>query len=273
MTEKEILSTAARDLAKIRETKPLLHHITNFVVMNETANLTICLGALPVMAHAREEVEEMVEVAGALILNIGTLSTELVESMVMAGKRANGLNIPVILDPVGAGATALRTKSAKKILNDVKVDVIRGNAAELSIIGGIDAEIRGVESIAGAENLKDVARSLARKTGSTIAITGKEDIVTDGSQMAIVANGHELLSMVTGTGCMSTTMVGGFRSVEPDPFTAAVGGLVTFGIAGEKAASKSGPNPGTFHASLYDSLYSLTPTPGEIELLGRVVLE
>ncbi|HEX21676.1 MAG TPA: hydroxyethylthiazole kinase, partial [Actinobacteria bacterium] len=153
----------AADLAKIRATKPLLHHITNMVVMNETANATLCLGALPVMAHAREEVEEMVGFAGTLILNIGTLYPELVESMIAAGKKANELNVPVIFDPVGVGATKLRTDSAKKIISEVNISVVRGNAAEVSILGGFEGKIKGVESIGGYSNLINVAKEFANQ--------------------------------------------------------------------------------------------------------------
>lgn len=269
MNDKQILSQAACDLDKIRATKPLIHHITNFVVMNETANLTICLGALPVMAHAREEVEEMVSFAGALVLNIGTLTPELIDSMILAGKKANELRIPVVLDPVGAGATLLRTESAKRIMSEVDVDILRGNSAELSILGGVDAQIKGVESIFGADNLAELATSLAQKTGTIVAITGKEDFVSDGRRTAVISNGHELLSKVTGTGCMSTTAVAGFAAVEDDLFIAAVGGLTTFGVAAEKASIGSS-GPGSFHMRLYDCLTSLMPS--DIEEMGKVIL-
>lgn len=253
----EIGEGIARDYEAIRIQKPLIHHITNFVVMNETANLTLCLGALPVMAHAKQEVEEMVGAAGALLLNIGTLTPELIDSMVIAAKRANELGIPVILDPVGVGATALRTDSAQRILAETKVAIVRGNCAEISILGGMGGEIKGVESVGAAQNVTEIAREFSARSRCTAAITGKEDVVSDGRRVAIIRNGDAMLAAVTGTGCMATTMVAGFAAVQEDPFLASVGGLVTFGIAGEHAASKSGNNPGTFHAALYDSLASL----------------
>jgi hydroxyethylthiazole kinase len=255
----DIVEQIAQDLQKIRELKPLLHHITNFVVMNECANATLSIGALPVMAHAREEVEEMVEAAGALILNIGTLTPELVESMILAGKRANELSVPVILDPVGAGATTLRTESSQRLLERIRVDIIRGNLAEVSVLAGKAAEIRGVESLAGHSDVKSVATELAQSRSMVVAITGKKDVVSDGERVAVISNGHAMLSAVTGTGCMATTMVGAFAAVDSDRFAGAVGGLVAFGIAGEKAAAVSGSRPGTFHTALYDVLAELTP--------------
>lgn len=249
----------AEDLQKVREQKPLLHHITNFVVMNETANTTLCIGALPVMAHAKEEVAEMVQAAGALVLNIGTLTPELVESMLLAGKRANELNIPVILDPVGAGATGLRTESAHQLIRDLQVDIVRGNAAEVSILAGHKGEIKGVESVGGQDNLRQIATELALKQKGVVAITGREDVVSDGRKMGVVRNGHSMLGTVTGTGCMATTLIGAFAAVSRNYFRAAMGGLVAFGLAGERAAEISEGRPGTFHVALYDSLAALSP--------------
>ena len=223
--------------------------------MNETANATLALGALPVMAHAAEEVEEMVALAGSLVLNIGTLFPELVKSMILAGKEANRRNVPVVLDPVGAGATSLRTRSALRILDEVQVSIIRANAAEAATLAGAQAEIRGVESIGIEGNLEEFCADLARERKCTVAITGPVDTVSDGKRLARVFNGHPLLRAVTGTGCMCTTTVAGFAAVSPDPWAAAVGGLVTFGIAGEIAAAHSGERrPGTFHVELYNAL-------------------
>lgn len=255
---REIAEQIAKDLEEIRVRKPLLHHITNFVVMNETANITLCLGALPVMAHAQEEVEEMVQVAGALVLNIGTLTPYWIKSMLLAGKRANELGIPVILDPVGAGATSLRTDSAHQLLDELEINVIRGNAAEVSILAGFGGEIKGVESLGGQGDVKEIAKQLALDCECIVAITGKEDIVSDGKHLALVRNGDTMLTMITGTGCMATTAIGGFCAVNKDYFQATVGGLVAFGLAGEKAARVAKGKPGTFHVALYDSLAQLT---------------
>ncbi len=253
----ELHKQIANDLGEIRRKKPLLHHITNFVVMNETANATLCLGALPVMSHAKEEVEEMVRASGALVLNIGTLTPELIDSMVLAGKKANELSIPVILDPVGAGATMLRTEASYRLLNDVKIDVVRGNSAEISILAGQSAEIRGVEAISNQTDPKSITQKLAKERGMVVAITGREDVISDGSKTALVQNGHAMLSAITGTGCMATTAIAAFVAVNKDRFQGTIGGLVAFGLAGEKAAKASKGLPGTFHTKLYDALSQL----------------
>jgi hydroxyethylthiazole kinase len=247
------------DLTAIREHKPLVHQITNYVVMNETANATLSLGALPVMAHAIEEVEEMASAAGALVLNIGTLSERWIEAMLLAAKAANGTGAPVVLDPVGAGATRLRTETAQRILEETEIAVVRGNQAEVATLAGRRAEIRGVESIGAADAAGELAKAAATGLGCVAAVTGPVDHVSDGSRLIVVANGHELLGTVSGTGCMSTAITGCFLAVAPDrPLEAAAEALVAFGVAGEDAA-KDAKGPGTFHANLYDALYNLDP--------------
>ncbi len=243
----------------IEENRPLVHHITNFVVMNETANLTICAGALPVMAHAREEAEEMAGLASALVLNIGTLYPEMVEAMLLAGRRANELGIPVLLDPVGAGATSYRTATAKRILAEVRVAVVRGNAGEVSVLAGKRAEVRGVESISAEENVRETARDLAARLGCVTAVTGAVDHLSDGKRVLSVRNGHPLMGRVTGTGCMSTTMAACYCAAGEPWLEGAAAGLTVFGIAGELAAEGAGAGPGTFHVGLYDRLAGLTP--------------
>jgi hydroxyethylthiazole kinase len=246
-------------LGRLRKRKPLVHQITNYVVMNETANATLALGALPVMAHAREEVEEMVELAGALVINIGTLSPHWVDAMLAAGARANERRIPVVLDPVGAGATRYRTETAKRLLEAVEVAVLRGNAGEIATLVGLDAEVRGVESIAAGSDPADLARTAARNLGLVAAVTGSIDHVSDGERVLVVANGHALLGAVTGTGCMSTAITGAFLATKADdPLAAAAEALVAFGVAGEDAAAVA-RGPGTFHVALYDALYNLDP--------------
>ena len=246
-------------LRELRGRKPLVHQITNYVVMNETANATLALGALPVMAHAREEVEEMVGLASALVINIGTLSEHWVESMLLAGRAASARGIPVVLDPVGAGATAYRTDTARRILDEVGVTVLRGNPGEVATLVGADAEVRGVESIAAGLEPAELAGEAARKLGLVASVTGPVDHVSDGEGSFAVANGHELLATVTGTGCMSSSLTGCFLAAKPEePLAAAAEALVAFGVAGEDAA-EGARGPGSFHVGLYDALAALDP--------------
>jgi len=246
-------------LRRLRERKPLVHQITNYVVMNETANATLALGALPVMAHAREEVEEMVGLAGALVLNIGTLSPHWIDAMLLAGKAANARDVPVVLDPVGAGATRYRTDTARRILDEVKVTVLRGNQGEVATLVGVDAEVRGVESIEVGGDAADLARAAARSLSLVASVTGPVDHVSDGDRVLAIANGHELLAAVTGTGCMSSTITACFLTAKPvPPLEAAVEALATFGVAAEDAAVVA-KGPGSFHVALYDALAALDP--------------
>ena len=246
-------------LRTLRERKPLVHQITNYVVMNETANATLALGALPVMAHAREEVEEMVGLAGALVLNIGTLSPHWVEAMLLAGKAANAAGVPVVLDPVGVGATKYRTETARQILKQVRVTVLRGNQGEIATLVGVQAEVRGVESIGVDSEPSELARAAGRHLQLVASVTGPVDYVSDGESVLSVSNGHELLATVTGTGCMSSAITGGFLAARPrHPLEAAAEALAAFGVAGEDAA-RDAKGPGSFHVGLYDALAGLDP--------------
>jgi len=246
-------------LRRLRTTKPLVHQITNYVVMNETANATLALGALPVMAHAPEEVEEMVGHAGALVLNIGTLSSAWVDSMLLAGRAANAAGVPVVLDPVGAGATRYRTETAKRLLDEVDVTVVRGNAGEVATLVGVQAEMRGVESISADGDPAELARGAAKRLGLVASVTGAVDHVSDGERSVAVENGDAMMALVTGTGCISTAITGCFLAVNRDrALEAAAEALVAFGLAGEDAA-RDAKGPGTFHVNLYDALAALAP--------------
>jgi len=248
-----------QSLRELRERKPLIHQITNYVVMNETANVTLSLGALPVMAHAREEVEEMVALAGALVINIGTLSPHWVDAMLIAGKAANADGVPVVLDPVGAGATRYRTDTARRILDEVNVSVLRGNQGEVATLVGVEAEVRGVESMEVGGEPAELARAAARSLGLVASVTGPVDHVSDGKRVLAVANGHELLAAVSGTGCMASAITGCFLAVKrDDPLEAAAEALAAFGVAGEDAAREA-RGPGSFHVGLYDALAALDP--------------
>jgi hydroxyethylthiazole kinase len=243
-------------LRELRARKPLVHQITNYVVMNETANATLALGALPVMAHAPQEVEEMAAAASALVLNIGTLSEHWVEAMLLAGKATNG---PIVLDPVGAGATRYRTETAKRLLDELDITVVRGNVAEVATLAGREAEIRGVESIGASGSPAELAKVAAEMLGTVVSVTGPTDHVSDGERLIAISNGHQLMGTVSGTGCMSTAITGSFLAAKPDePLEAAAEALIAFGVAGEDAAREA-KGPGTFHAGLYDALYDLDP--------------
>ncbi len=259
---------AAQLLERVRAQHPLVHHITNLVVMNDTANATLALGALPVMAHAREEVAEMVGAAGSLLLNPGTLAPEWVEAMLLAGRRANELDVPIVYDPVGVGATAYRNATAERLLGELTIAVIRGNSGEIGALAGAGGLVKGVESVEGVADPIAVASGLAKERGTVVAITGKRDILSDGHRTLGVDNGDAMLTTITGSGCMSTTAIAIFCAVERDYLTAAAAALACYGLAAEVAA-RGAAGPGSFRASLLDALYRLTPA--EVASGARVV--
>jgi hydroxyethylthiazole kinase len=236
----------------------LVHNITNFVVMNYTANALLAMGASPVMAHAINEVEEMVSHAGALVLNIGTLTEEWVAAMIAAGRKAAEKKIPIVLDPVGAGATRLRTESARKILSQIHIRVLRGNASEILSLQDENSRTKGVDAVHGVGEAARTAGILAAELGSTLAITGPVDLITDGRYVVRVANGHPLMASVTGSGCTATAAIGAFLTVEPEPVSAAATALAFFGLAGE-VAGDSAAAPGSFMIKMLDALFTITP--------------
>lgn len=242
---------------RVRQQRPLLHHITNFVVMNDTANVTLHIGGLPVMAHSREEVAEMVSAAGALVLNPGTLSPEWIESMLIAGKRANELGIPIVLDPVGAGATTLRTTSNQRLLEELRIAIVRGNSGEIGALVGMGGVVKGVEAVVEVDDPVAAARALAQRYGVVAAVTGRRDIVTDGERVMMVDNGHEWLKTLTGTGCAATTVIAAFAAVERDYVLATTAGLACFGLAAELAAPQA-RGPASFKVAFYDAIYQLS---------------
>jgi len=240
-------------LEAIRNDPPLILNVTNFVVMNFTANALLSLGASPVMAHALEEVEEMVALSGALVLNIGTLSTPWVEAMFLAGHAANQRMIPIVLDPVGAGATRFRTDTAKRMVAELRPAVIRGNASEILALCDQPSRTRGVDSQDAMDTAHAAAKTLAKTNGVTVAMTGPEDFITDGPRVAMIANGHSLMGRITGTGCAASAITAAFCAREKEAFFAATAALGVFGIAGELAAQGT-PLPGTFQVRLLDAL-------------------
>ncbi len=259
MLEEELNKKAAGTVEAMRNERPLIHNITNYVVMNVTANALLAAGASPVMAHAAEEVEDMVSLAGALVLNLGTLSPPWIEAMLLAGRRANELDIPVILDPVGSGATSFRTETGRRLLMEIHVGVVRGNASEVLSLTNRASTTKGVDAVHGVDEAAGTAMQLAKDLSTTLVITGREDWVTDGEQIRRIENGHEFMGRITGSGCMATALIGACHAVNKDAVEASASALAYFGLAGERAAEKS-PGPGTFQTALLDALYSLTPS-------------
>lgn len=245
-------------LGKLSEEKPLVHHITNYVTVNLVANVTLCTGALPIMAHAHEEVAEMEEITSALVLNVGTLDPAQIEAMLLAGRKANERGVPIVLDPVGAGATTLRTKTAQRLLSELDVSVICGNAGEIATLAGLEAEVRGVESLAG--DAREAVLQTARALDTTVAATGETDYVSDGEVVLAIGNGHPLMGRVVGSGCASTAVVGCFAAAGGGVPETVAGALAFFGRAGEAAAQKA-DGPGTFEPRLLDAIAALAAKP------------
>ena len=257
-TETDWKMVVAEIALRIRKTCPLIHHITNYVVMNDTANATLAIGASPVMAHAAEEVEELTSVAGALVLNPGTLSSAWIDSMLIAGRRANEIGIPIVYDPVGVGATKFRTNTGVRFLKELRLAVIRGNAGEVGALSGMGGAVRGVDSIESLQDPEKVALDLASCLHSIVVITGKRDIVSDGKRVIGVDNGHPMLPYITGSGCMVTAVIAAFCAVEKDFLLAAAAGLAYYGLSAEFAGQRAS-GPGSFRVALMDALYQLTP--------------
>ncbi|CUQ27858.1 hydroxyethylthiazole kinase [Clostridium paraputrificum] len=263
-------------LENVRERAPLVHHITNYVTVNDCANITLSIGASPVMADDINEVEAMTSIASSLVINIGTLNSRTVECMIKAGKKANEVGIPVILDPVGAGATPYRTKVAKTIMDNIELAVIRGNLSEIKTLYGINTKTKGVDSLYDTfikdelEKGKLLAKDFSKRVGSIIAITGAVDIVTDGKMIYTVENGHKIMSKITGTGCMCSSLIGSYLGTNEDNLLAALSGVVSMGISGELAyeSLKEGEGTGTFKVKLMDNIYNLSKEV--IEKRGKI---
>ncbi|PGM61406.1 hydroxyethylthiazole kinase [Bacillus cereus] len=253
----------------VRESNPLVHNITNVVVTNFTANGLLALGASPVMAYAKEEVAEMASIAGALVLNMGTLRPEEVEAMLLAGKSANTNDVPVLFDPVGAGATSYRTEVARHIPAEINLAIIRGNAAEIANVINEKWEIKGVDAGTGNGNVVSIAKQAADELNTVAVITGQEDIVTDGERTILIRNGHSILTKVTGTGCLLTSVIGAFAAVEKDYVKAAVAALTFYGVAAELAAAQTvEKGPGSFQIEFLNQLANTTSE--DIEKYGKV---
>ncbi len=244
------------DLRRVREEAPLVHNITNFVVMNNTANALLAIGALPVMAHAVEEVAEMTALAGALVINIGTLAREWIEAMATAMTTARERGIPIVFDPVGAGATTFRTRTCLDLLGRVAPAVIRGNASEIMALAGSAVRTKGVDSSAAADAAEDAALLLARRYSCAVVVSGAVDLLVDGKRTFLVRNGHPLMPKVTGLGCTATALVGAFCAVNGDSLVAARHAMTVMGICGELAAAQAA-GPGSMQVHFIDALYNL----------------
>lgn len=244
------------DLRRVREQAPLVHNITNFVVMNNTANALLAVGALPVMAHAVEEVAEMTALAGALVINIGTLAREWIEAMASAMATARERGIPIVFDPVGAGATTFRTQTCLDLLGRVAPAVIRGNASEIMALAGSAVRTKGVDSSAAADAAEEAALLLARRYSCAVVVSGAVDLLVDGKRKFLVRNGHPLMPKVTGLGCTATALVGAFCAVNGDSLVAARHAMTVMGICGELAAAKAA-GPGSMQVHFIDAMYNL----------------
>lgn len=255
MTEK-----AAALLTEVRSRSPLIHNITNYATVNDCANVTLAIGASPIMADDEKEAADITAISAALVLNIGTLNHRTIESMILAGEKANECGIPVVLDPVGAGASLLRNDTVRELTRQIRFSVIRGNLSELSYVAGLPSSTKGVDSSDRdtGNDAAQAAREAAARLGCTAALTGAVDVITDGTELVKIHNGHPMLSRVTGTGCMTTALVGAFLGAGGDPFTAAASGVAAMGIAGELAFREAGEKgTGSFHMAVIDALSRL----------------
>lgn len=261
--ENKLVLEIGKLLDGVRNKKPLVHNITNYVTVNDCANILLALGASPIMADDIKEAADITKISSALVINIGTLNERTIESMIASGKKANELNIPVVFDPVGAGASEFRNTTTKRIIDEVKISVLRGNMSEIKFIAGLQATTKGVDASeadtkGGSDEGVNVAENLANRLNCIVAITGVIDIISDGERVAILENGTKMLSNVTGTGCMTSALVGAYCGAGSDYFIAAVSGIISMGIAGEIAVEKAGNiGTGSFHIAIIDAISNL----------------
>jgi hydroxyethylthiazole kinase len=256
MTSYPTSETIWNDLQAIKEKSPLIQNITNYVVMNSTANALLALGASPIMAHAKEELEDLVGISHALVINIGTLSSLWVESMKIALQLAKDRNIPIVLDPVGVGASKFRTEAAQELLKLGPPTIIRGNGSEIQALTSDLIRTKGVDSTTNSVSAIEAARELAEQFSCTVAISGETDFIVDKTGILKINNGHTIMTKVTGMGCAATTFVAAFNTVNSSPRMASAHAMAVMGIAGEIAQSRTS-GPGSFPAVFLDSIYNL----------------
>jgi len=246
-----------KSIEEIRAKSPLVHNITNYVVMNNTANALLAIGASPVMIHAEEEVEEMASMASALVINIGTISAPWVRAMFKAFAMAVSKGVPVVIDPVGAGATFYRTQTIRELISAGQPTIIRGNASEIMALTDDRLKTKGVDSTAASDEALHTAQHISKERQCAVCISGEVDYVVSGDQVVKIANGHPLMTKVTGLGCTATAICGAFAAVEKDALSAAAKAMAVMGIAGEMAAKKSA-GPGSLQMNFLDILYNLS---------------
>lgn len=255
-------------LENLRKTKPLIHNITNYVTVNDCANILLACGAAPIMSDDIGEVEEITSICSGLNINIGTLNQTTIPSMFAAGKKANALNHPVLLDPVGAGASALRTDTANGLLEKVQFTVIRGNISEIKTLAlgagttkGVDADVADTVTEETLDSVIAFAKAFAAKTGAVIAITGAIDIVTNGQKAYVIRNGHPMMSAITGTGCQLSAMMTAYIAANPTCILdAAAAAVCAMGLCGELAFARLNVRDGnaTYRNYIIDEVWNLT---------------
>lgn len=262
------------DVLAVRERSPLVHNITNLVAINLNANTLLAAGASPVMAHAHEEVAEMVGIAQALVLNIGTLDPYWIESMRLALTAATKRAIPVVLDPVGAGATRYRNESIELLLSNAMPTVVRGNGSEIMSVAGAAVQTRGVDSGAGANDALGAAQALVLRTRGVVCVSGPTDHILDAQRRwARLTNGHEWMTKITGVGCSATALIGAFCAVQPDAWRATTAAMALLGVVGEVAAQNAkahGRGVGSMQVALLDGLQLLDRSAFEERLQMEV---
>ena len=256
-------------LDAVRASVPLVHNITNYVTVNDVANVLLACGGSPIMSDEPEDVEDITSICGGLNINIGTLNSRTITSMLLAGKKANLLGHPVVLDPVGAGASQLRTDTANRLLREVKFTVIRGNISEVKTLAsgagttkGVDADVADKVTEENLDSAVAFAKAFAARTGAVVAITGAIDIVADAHKAYCIRNGHPMMSSITGTGCQLSALTAAFVTANPDqPLEAAAAAVCAMGLAGEIAHSRLSPLDGnsTYRNYIIDAVYNMTP--------------
>ena len=241
---------------KVKELNPLVLHYTNNVTITDCANMTLAIGASPLMSFSYEVVEDMVSVASAVVINIGTMNSSYLDLFVKAGKAANKYNKPVVLDPVGVFASKARTELTNKLLNEVNFTVVRGNISEIKFIGGLDVAGKGVDSFDDGSDASEIVKAVAKKLNCTVVASGITDLVSDGEKVYKIFNGTAKLKKITGTGCMSSSLIASFLPCTDKPIEAAFMGTLSMSLSGE-LADITKPAVGTFKTYLFDNIDTL----------------